>query len=72
MAILQYKTLFNDYWLDKDVFKALIKKFMMIIKNLITSCVNLQGVYLLKHDKLLLSILTPKSIKWLIPKKKEI
>ena len=72
MAILQYKTLFNDYWLDEDVFKALIKKFMMIIKNLITSCVNLQGVYLLKHDKLLLSILTPKCIKWLIPKKEEI
>ena len=70
MVKLQYKTLFNDYWLD--VFKALVKKFMMIIKKLITSCVNLQGVYLLKHDKLLLSILTPKSIKWLIPKKEEI
>ena len=44
MAKLQHKIHFNASWLDEDVFKAWIKKFLILLINSIASGVDLQGV----------------------------
>ena len=46
MAELQYKAHFNDSWLDKDDFKVLKNKFLIIIINYFVNYENLQIVYL--------------------------
>ena len=46
MAELQYKTHFNDSWRDKDDFKVLKNKFLIIIINYFVNYENLQIVYL--------------------------
>jgi len=53
MAKLHYKTNFYDSWRYEDVFKAWIKKVLIIVINFIASGVDLHGVYL---PQLLLSI----------------
>ena len=48
MTSLQYKTHFNDSWLDEDVFKACIKNNSY---KFIASAVYLQGVFLPQAKK---------------------